>query len=314
VIKINRDLRKKITRGIKYPIFIFSIKVFIRTVRFFPRSVVLKVFGALGRFAFTAVPSESKITTRTIKHIYSDSLTDKEIKAMGKKVFQHQAWNLADYFYTINLTKKEQFNKYIEVVGEEHLKTEYLKGKGVICLMCHRGSWEFSAITPPIWGYSTTAVSKALKNPRINELIINYRERRGMKNLSRGKTYPLLIEALQKGECLIIMIDQDTNVKGVFVDFFGKPAYTPIGAAKLALDTNAPVVPMAMKRLANHKHVFEILPVIPTVKTDNYENDLIENTKNYTKVIENFIKEVPEQWVWMHERWKTTREQILGER
>ena len=234
-----------------------------------------------------------------------------QIRQMGKKVFQHQAWNLADYFYTINLKTREQFSKYWEIEGEEYLKVEYEKGNGVLCLMCHRGSWEFSAIAPPVLGYETTAVSKALKNPKINELIIKYRQNRGMKNLSRGKTYPLLLDAIKKGECLIIMIDQDTKVKGVFVDFLGKSAYTPVGAARLALDTMAPVVPMAMIRTANHKHKLVIKPAIPTINTRDLENDLLQNTINYTRSIEEFIAADPEQWVWMHERWKTTPEMII---
>jgi KDO2-lipid IV(A) lauroyltransferase len=161
-------------------------------------------------------------------------------------------------------------------------------------------------------GFETTAVSKALKNAKINEMIISYREKRGMKNLSRGKTYPLLIEALKKGECLIIMIDQDTMVKGVFVDFMGKQAYTPIGAARLALDTKAPVVPMAMMRMPDNKHKFQIMPAVPLVDTGNDEHDLLENTKNYTRAIEELIKQAPDQWVWMHERWKSTPEDVMA--
>ncbi len=309
-MKFNRDLRKKITRGIKYPIFIFFIKVFIRTIRFFPRRWILGTFGALGKLAFAWVPSESRRTVKTIRHIYGDKWSEKEIRAFGKRVFVHQAWNLADYFYTINLKTREQFSKYWEIEGEEYLKAEYEKGKGVLCLVCHRGSWEFAAIAPPVLGYETTAVSKALKNARINEMIIKYRENRGMKNLSRGKTYPLLLEAIKKGECLIIMIDQDTRVKGVFVDFLGKQAWTPIGAARLALDTGSPVVPMAMLRLPNHKHRFCIKPPVPVANTGNYEADLLENTIRFTRVIEEYVREAPDQWVWMHERWKTTPETV----
>lgn len=307
-MRFNRDLRKKITRGIKYPVFIFFIKVFLRTVRFFPRRWVLGSFGALGKLAFAWVKSESRRTEKTVAHIYGDRWNKKKIRNFSRRVFVHQAWNLADYFYTINLKTREQFSKYWEIEGEEYLKTEYEKGKGVLCLMCHRGSWEFAAIAPPVLGYETTAVSKALKNAKINEMIIGYRQKRGMKNLSRGKTYPLLLEAISKGECLIIMIDQDTQVKGTFVDFLGKTAFTPIGAARLAMDTKAPVVPMAMLRLPNHKHRFCIKPPIPLVDTGDAKADLIANTINYTKAIEAFVHEAPDQWVWMHERWKTTPE------
>ena len=90
--------------------------------------------------------------------------------------------------------------------------------------------------------------------------------------------------------------------------FFGKKAFAPIGAARLALDSGSPVVPMFIKRLPNNRHQFTIYPALETIRTGNDEHDLVENTKLYTQVIENIIRETPDQWVWMHERWKTTPE------
>ncbi|GAO31424.1 lipid A biosynthesis lauroyl acyltransferase [Geofilum rubicundum JCM 15548] len=145
-----------------------------------------------------------------------------------------------------------------------------------------------------------------MPNPKINDLIVGYRQKRGMNNIGRRNAYPKLMDALGKGECLIIMIDQDTQAKGVFVDFFGHKAYTPTGAARLAMESQSPVLPMFMRRLPNNQHRFTILPPIPWKDTGSEATDLLENTKEYTKVIESVIREDPEQWVWMHERWKTT--------
>jgi KDO2-lipid IV(A) lauroyltransferase len=141
-------------------------------------------------------------------------------------------------------------------------------------------------------------------------MIVAAREARGMKNIARGHSYQKLLDALARGVCLIIMIDQDTNVKGVFVDFFGRKAYTPIGAARLALDTLAPVLPMYAMRGGKKRYRFTILPEIPLINTGDIEHDLLENTKKYTQTIENIIQEIPTQWVWMHKRWKTTPEDV----
>ncbi len=305
-----RKHKKKFIKSIKYPILLFFIRVFILTVRLFPRKWVLWVFAELGKLTFWVLKKERKKTLDNLSRVYGDKRNSKQLKQMAKKVFVHQALNFADYLHTLHYRTREDFARIMDVEGEEHLEKAYKEEKGVLCLMSHTGSWEFSAITPPVLGYETTAVSKALKNKKINEMIIGYRQKRGMKNISRGKAYPLLIEALQKGECLIIMIDQDTKVKGVFVDFFDKRAYTPIGAAMLALDTGAPVLPMFMKRMPDNRHRFIIKPPLPMVKTGNMEHDLLENTKIYTRAIEECIQETPEQWVWMHERWKTTPEDI----
>ena len=106
------------------------------------------------------------------------------------------------------------------------------------------------------------------------------------------------------------MIDQDTKVKGLFVDFYGEKAYTPMGVARLALETNAVVLPMATTRVADSSYQFTIYPAIETIRTGDTEKDLYANTQLETKVMETIIREAPTQWVWMHRRWKTTPENL----
>lgn len=301
---------KEIRRGIKYPILVFLIKVFVLLIRFLPHRWILKATQRMGGFAFRLVKSERNRTIKNLAIIYGNHKTEKEIYQMAREVFQHQGMNFGEYVRTLHYTTREDFAKVVDIEGEENLKEAYDKNKGVLCLMSHAGSWEYSAILPPVMGYNTTALSRPMPNPRIDKLIVQARQKRGMKNIGRGKAYPQLIEALKNGECLIIMIDQDTTVPGVFVDFLGKSAYTPVGAARLALETKSPVVPMFMVRQPNNRHLFKILPALELIETGDYEKDLLENTRLYAKIISDFIKENPTQWVWMHERWKTTPKDV----
>lgn len=287
-----------------------AIRFLVSITSFFPRKLVLAVFTFFGKLAFQLVGKQRDKTVSTIRYAFGDSMNEDEIVQMAKKVFIHQSKNLGDYMHAIHVTTRKAYMRYVEIENEDSLKKAYDRGKGVICLVSHMGSWEFSAITPSILGYETTAVSKALKNEKMNDLIVGYRQKRGLKNLNRGNTYEKLVEALNSGDCLIIMIDQDTKVKSCFVDFFGKPAYTPVGAAMLALDTEAAVVPMAMMRLPNDKHRFMIRPELELIRTGDRNHDLIENTRIFSKEMEGFIKKDPSQWVWMHERWKTTPDSI----
>ena len=198
----------------------------------------------------------------------------------------------------------------MEVVGEEHLKQAYEQKRGVICLIPHLSSWELSAVTPPMLGYKTCGASKSVKGFLLQHMMVRFRERRGMRNISREGSYQKLVTALKNGECLIIMIDQDTKVKGLFVDFYGKKAYTPMGVARLALETDAVVVPMATTRIADSRYRFTIYPALETINTGDYEKDLYANTQLETDVMEQIIRETPTQWVWMHRRWKTTPENL----
>src|SRR5690554_6565184 len=128
-----------------------------------------------------------------------------------------------------------------------------------------------------------------------------------MKNISRNKCYDKLIEVLNKGECLIIMIDQDSiKVRGEFSQFFGKKAYTPLGSARLALETGASVVPMATYRNKDNTYTFKIHEALNFIETGDREKDLFLNTQRYNDEIEKMILAEPTQWVWMHKRWNTT--------
>ena len=152
----------------------------------------------------------------------------------------------------------DKFFSLIEVEGEEHLHAAYTRGKGVICLMPHMSSWEFAAITPPMLGYVTSAASQSMKMGLLEKLMVTFRGSRGMKNITRQGSYQALVDVLNRGECLILMTDQDTRVKGIFVDFLGHPAYTPLGASRLLSDTQAALVPMAMYRKKDGNYRFSI--------------------------------------------------------
>lgn len=245
-----------------------------------------------------------------LNHVYGNEISREECAVMVHQVFTEIIKSFFDYIAFSKLTDKKRFFSLIEVEGEEHLKAAYEQGKGVICLIPHVSSWEFAAITPPMLGYETSAASKGLRMKSINDKMIKFRASRGMKNITRESSYAKLVDVLRKGECLILMIDQDTKVKSLFVDFMGRQAHTPIGASRLALETGALVVPMVMTRREDENYRFIIYPELPVTNTGNLEADLLENTQRQTKALEDIIRTYPTQWVWMHERWRTTPENV----
>ena len=229
---------------------------------------------------------------------------------MAKASLTESVKSFFDYMAYSHVKDKKKYFRLVKVTGEEHLKAAYQRGKGVICLVPHMSSWEFAAITPPMLGYSTSAASKAMKMELLEWLMVKFRTRRGMKNITREGSYQALTEVLKRGECLIIMTDQDTRVKGVFVDFLGKTAYTPLGASRLLADTDAALVPMAMTRREDGDYLFTIYPELPATKTGDQAQDLMTNTINQNKILGEMIRKNPTQWVWMHQRWKTTPESL----
>ncbi|NLI71438.1 MAG: lysophospholipid acyltransferase family protein [Bacteroidales bacterium] len=308
-IKIKlKTIRRKTVLLLLFPPLIGLIWLF----RMLPIHWVRSFANFVGKYFFKYAKKSREWALENLAKIYDGELSRNEQEQIAKAVFTEVIKGFFDYMAYSHVKDKKKYFKLIEVVGEEHLSDAYNRGKGVICLIPHMSSWEFAAITPPMLGYETSAASQSMKMVLLEKLMVKFRGRRGMKNITRQGSYQALVKALNKGECLILMTDQDTRVKGVFVDFLGYRAYTPLGASRLIADTGAALVPMAMVRKEDGNYRFEIHPEIKPIETGNKKNDLIENTINQNKFYSEIIRKYPEQWVWMHRRWKTTPESLAA--
>ena len=228
-----------------------------------PRKLLLFWHGLLGRIIFTFCSGLKKQISTNLQIAFGNNADSEKYQDLGNRLFVCLFKTFTDYAAFCRKKTLEQFKGIISIQGENHLKEAYNKGKGVLCLVNHTSGWEFSAIMPPMMGYKTSGVSSKLKMPALNSMMIKMRESRGMKNITRSSCYDQLVSELKNGHCLIIMIDQDSkNIRGEFLSFFGKPAYTPLGCARLAMETGATVVPMNTYRNSDNTYTFKILPEI----------------------------------------------------
>ncbi len=303
-----RSIRRKLVLLLLFPPLLFIILIF----RVIPINQVRRFADFTGKYFFRFATKSRGWALDNLERVYKESLSDKQRSEIARASFTEILKGFFDYMAYSHVKNRDKFFSRIEVTGEEHLRAAYLRGKGVICLIPHMSSWEFAAITPPMLGYETSAASQSMKMSLLEKLIVRFRSSRGMKNITRAGSYQALKEALDKGECLILMTDQDTRVKGIFVDFLGYPAYTPLGASRLLADTQAALVPMAMTRKEDGNYHFIIFPEIPTVRSGNAEADLQANTENQNQFYTEIIRKYPTQWVWMHRRWKTTPESLAA--
>lgn len=280
--------------------------------RFANRKMLLKWHGSLAVLVYSLTKKTRKAIASNLETAFGPSSDPQVYDNMGKKLFSCLGKTLTDYSLFSKMKTKDQFSKYFTFEGEENLQKAYNRGKGVLCMVVHTPGWEFSAIMPPILGYPTLGVSSRIKNPAINRLMIDMRESRGMKNITRDRCYEILMNELSMGKCLIIMIDQDSmNIRGEFLKFFGKDAYTPIGCARLVQETGAALVPMyTVRNESTDTYTFKMLPEVPFETKETDIETYRYNTQKYNDVIESIIRENPIQWVWMHNRWKTTPETL----
>lgn len=301
--------KKKLRRGIKYPLLILLIRILLFVIKILPKKTTFRSFAFLGLVTYKLMKKERNKTISNLKIAYGDSKTDEEIEQMAKEVWINLGKSAAEFARKFHAKNKEEFFRDVEIIGEENFRNAYKKGTGVVCIVVHMGSWECIPWAVTYLGFKTGTIGKPLGDKRLNRLLVNSRERKGFKVLPRGTSYKAMLNFLKSNHALGVLIDQDTNVKGTFVDFYGKKAFTPVGAAMLALDADAEVIPVVYKKKENEdSYQFISGKAFELYRSGDRETDLQINTQNFHKWIEDMIKKDPTQWVWMHERWKTTPE------
>jgi Kdo2-lipid IVA lauroyltransferase/acyltransferase len=211
-----------------------------------------------------------------------------------------------------------QFPKYTpenieEVVvydGLENYERAYAQKKGVLFLTGHFGGWELSAFAHSLHGHWLHIVMRPMDNLYLDRLLQQYRTTHGNKTVAKDDFVRGLLAAMRAGETVGILMDTNmTPPQGIFVDFFGIPACTASGLARIALRTNAAVVPgFTIWDPELQKYRLRFDPALELIRTGDLEADIAANTQMFTKVIEDYVRKYPDQWLWVHRRWKTRPE------
>jgi KDO2-lipid IV(A) lauroyltransferase len=194
--------------------------------------------------------------------------------------------------------------------GFENYERALARGKGVLFLTAHLGAWELSAFTHSLHGHPLHVVMRPLDNLLLDRLTRHYRTMHGNSMVDKDDFVRGLLSAMKAGETVGILMDTNmTPPQGVFVDFFGIPACTASGLARIALRTDAAVVPgFTLWDSALRKYRLHFDPAVTLVRTGDDDADAVANTALFTKIIEDYVRRYPDQWLWVHRRWKTRPE------
>jgi KDO2-lipid IV(A) lauroyltransferase len=209
---------------------------------------------------------------------------------------------------------RENIEQVVIYDGLENYERAFAQGKGVLFVTAHFGGWELSAFAHSLHGHWLHVVMRPMDNPYLDRLIQSYRTMHGNKTVAKDDFVRGLLGAMKAGETVGILMDTNmTPPQGVFVDFFGIPACTASGLARIALRTDAAVVPgftIWDNKLGKYRLRFD--PALELIRTGDLEADIVANTQRFTKVIEDYVRNYPEQWLWVHRRWKTRPEGQKG--
>ncbi|OPX41671.1 MAG: hypothetical protein B1H13_00815 [Desulfobacteraceae bacterium 4484_190.3] len=233
-----------------------------------------------------------------------------EIIRIAKNVYLNMGTVVAEFFEIPYLTK-ENMLEWVKFEGLENYTRAISKKKGILFYTGHFGNWELLAACFGLQGMIVNIIYRALDNPILEDFVAWFRTHTGHKVIPKGGAARKIVKLLKQNEMIGILIDQNVSwQEGVFVDFFGRPASTTTGLAALALLTGAPVVPAFIIRLEDGTYKIIIYEEIQVTKTDDYETDLFENTQRFTDIIEDVVRKYPDQYFWLHQRWKTKKSQV----
>ncbi len=202
---------------------------------------------------------------------------------------------------------RENVSQVVVYDGFENFEQALASGKGVLFLTAHLGGWELSAFAHSLYGHPLHVVMRPLDNVYLDRMTRRYRTMHGNQMIDKDDNVRGLLTAMKAGETVGILMDTNmTPPQGVFVDFFGIPACTASGIARIAMRTDAAVVPgFTIWDPALRKYRLRFDPAVKLVRTGDDDADIIANTAVFTKVIEDYIRRYPDQWLWVHRRWKT---------
>lgn len=255
---------------------------------------------ALGRLAWHVVRRERRKALAHFAVAFPD-WSDDQRRAAIRAMFRHLGMSVFELAWLPNLNTALR-DKTTDVEGIERVLELLDSGRGVICMTAHCGNWEWLAYVMGSYGRPVYVLQRERDAPEMNDYITNLRAKSGVRTIDRGSATSArdMIQAIRRGGMIAFVIDQNIRTENVKVPFFGKPALTPIGPARFAVRTEAAVVPAVIERLPDGRHHARFLEPIFCKRDD----DPVALTAHLTNIVEEQIRRVPEQWVWMHDRWR----------
>ncbi|HKW92033.1 MAG TPA: lysophospholipid acyltransferase family protein [Methylomirabilota bacterium] len=278
------------------------------TLAHLPSGLALLLGRRLGDLLWWILPRRRAVALENLRRSLGSERSPAELRRLGRRSFQHLGMNLVEgcrYF----LRPTDVMLSRVRVEGGERLQAAAARGRGVLILTAHFGNWELLAAAHGLTGLPLSIVVRPLDHPLLDDLAARFRKRAGVELITKHDAVRDVLHALRRQRMVGILLDQNsTRSEGVFVPFFGVPASTSKGLALIALRTGTPVVPVFLHREPGGRHRMDVgVPLTPPA-----DGDVTAYTAMFNAAIEAAIRRAPEQWFWMHARWRTRPQEAVS--
>lgn len=270
-----------------------------------PRPLARSLGALIVRLAYQLRPKLKRAAFFNL-HLAFPQMPDAEKRRILGKLVRSIGW-MAGEFSQLPKYNRENIERVVVLEGFESFDAARRRGKGVIFLTGHMSAWELAPFAQALYGHPLHFLVRPIDNPRVDRLINTQRCLSGNSPLDKNQSARAMLRILAEGGTVGILIDHNAALEeGVFADFFGVPACTTSGIARIALRTGAAVVPGFLhwdENMRKYRLVFH--PAVQLVRSADEQRDIVENTARFNRALEDYIRKYPDQWLWVHKRWKT---------
>lgn len=281
-----------------------AVRLLNKIFNFIPISGSLWLGRRMGSIAFFFNKKRRVIAYANLKAAFAMERTPRELGILTKKAYQNLVQTVMEI---LNLTKvdKGYAKRYVEIVNINRIHNASTSGRGTILLTGHFGDWELSSLVSAVIGYPILVLVREQKMARVNELLNKLRESKGCRVIRKGISMKNIIKALYEKNIVGILSDQDAGKNGVFVDFFGRPTSCHSGPMEMAKRTDSIILPNFIVRVKGPYHKVFLEEYID-FRDSKVGDDVKDGLQRFAKLLESYIRRYPDQWLWLHKRWKST--------
>ena len=269
-----------------------------------PLKISVRLAAILGIIAFDIVRIRRKVSLENLQKAFGDLYSMKERRRIGRRSYINFAKSMVE-FASLNKPDRERLVELVTLKGRHHVDEALNRGKGIVVVTGHFGSWEFLGAAAVAHGFDVDFLVGEQGNKSVDDLMNNLRKRAGIGIISRGVAARGIFTALKKKRLVALLSDQDARKHGIFVDFFGIPASTYPGAAQFAYRTRCPIIFCYIVRQGDESHETVFLPPIEVNPDADMDEEVMRLTAAHVKALEDCVRKHPEQYFWAHKRWKT---------
>jgi KDO2-lipid IV(A) lauroyltransferase len=289
-----------------------ALRLIVTILGALPRSTARHLGAFAGAIILRLAGRLRRVGLENLRRAFPEK-SEAERETILRGVFRSLGWQIAEFAQMPHYTPA-QASTFIRYEGLQHYLAARDRGHGVLVLTGHLGAWELSSFFHSLMGYPMSLVIRRLDNPLVDDFVNRIRCLHGNRVIHKDDFARGLLTAMHRGDTVGILMDTNmTPPQGVFVPYFGTPACTATALARIALKTSAAVLPgfLLWEQTEHNGHggyVLHFGEELQLIRTHNPEQDILANTALFTRTIEHYVRRYPDQWLWLHRRWKTRPE------